>query len=278
MKAVIADVSHHNSVYRFNREEIDGVIIRATYGYSGKDRKLEEHVRKAELAGLPYGFYHFSYAITEDEAKRNADNFIREISHYNPTLPCAIDMESDNASKTLSSFWSVENKKTITNIARIQLEELERAGYYSMLYGNVWDINNITTDEYLRKRYALWVAKWGEPAPSYDTMKLWQNTATGRVDGIYGEVDLSIGDVSFLNLVEKMKSGEKDNDTLKPLNKGDKVMCYAENDIYGKHLADFVRKTPCYIIGYKESSDAYVISTDKKTPTAVVPSYMLERC
>lgn len=279
MCIVIADVSHHNNVNYFNKMDIDGVIIRATYGETGKDKKLEEHVKKAELAGIPYGFYHFSYATTTESARKNVDNFLKAILVYKPTLPCAIDMENDTNNKALSSFWNFENRKKITEISKIELDALEKAGYYAMLYGNVWDIENITTDESLRKRYGLWVAKWREPKPYYTTMKLWQHTRSGRIDGVDGDIDLSLGYSSFLSLVSKMDSQKKgeDNVSHKTIKPGDEVMCHAETDIYGTHLADFVRKLPCEVISYRPESDAFVISLDGKSPTAVVPGYTLER-
>lgn len=286
MNIIIADVSHHNTVNYFDAYYIDGVIIRASYGENGKDKKLDEHVKKAELAGIPYGFYHFSYATTEDSARKNADNFIKSIARYNPTLPCAIDMENDTSNKDLSTFWKFENRKAITKIGKIQLEALEESGYYAMIYGNTWDLENITSDKALRDRYGLWVAKWTDKAPTtndmayYPTLKLWQNTCKGNVPGIVGDVDLSVGETSFLTLVSKMhaqKAPTENNVSRETIKPGDKVMCHTEIDIYGTHLADYVRKLPCEVISYRPESDAFVISLDGKTPTAVVPGYTLER-
>lgn len=273
MSVVIADVSHHNNVNYFSND-IDGVIIRASYGENGVDKKLEQYVKKAELANVPYGFYHFSYAVSQSGAERNAMHFLNTIQGYTPTLPCAIDIENDQNNKTLSTMFTTNNKELFTKIAKTELEILESAGHYAMLYGNTWDLMYISSNESIRERYALWVASWKSKRPTFPTMKLWQHTATGRIDGIEGNVDLSLGDDSFLHLVDRMKTGNVSREIFQT---GDTVTTTADYDVYGTHLASFIKQVNLYILGYKEEVDAYIVSTNGKDVTAVIARDRLRR-
>lgn len=281
MSITIADISHHNDVKFLDKNEIDGVIIRATYGSQSCDKKVKQHVEMAEKAGLPYGFYHFSYACSMVAARKNAENFLDVISDYNPTLPCFIDMEKDNENTNLLISFKPENKEAFTEIAKIQLHMLEKAGYYAGLYGNEYDLMNITSDKDLRKRYGLWVANWTkEPdKEKFPTKILWQNTSKGRVNGIEGNVDLSIGDISFLQLVDKMNNIK--NCEPKPVGdfivNGCKVTTSAVTDIYGTHLAGWVNNVVLTVLKINTKDMSAIISSDGKTPTAEVSVETLKR-
>ena len=56
---------------------IQGAIIRAGYGKVSdqKDPKFEQNYANAKAAGIPIGAYHFTYAISVEEAKQEADVF-----------------------------------------------------------------------------------------------------------------------------------------------------------------------------------------------------------
>lgn len=281
MPITIADISHHNSVKFLDKNELDGVIIRASYGANCCDRSVKKHVEMAEKAGLPYGFYHFSYARSMVAARSNAGNFLKTITNYNPTLPCFIDMEKDEADLNLCMDFKPENKKLFTEIAKIQLNMLEKAGYYAGLYGNEYDLLNITSNDELRNRYGLWVANWSKKPDSekFPTKILWQHTSKGRVNGIEGNVDLSIGDVRFLHLVEKMNNIK--NCESKSIGayivEGCKVTTNATHDIYGTHLAGWVNNVVLTVLKINHNDVTAVISSDGHTATAEVEIESLKR-
>ena len=97
MSLLYADVSEHNSISHMRN--VDGVMIRSSWGHFTKDAKLAKHVSLAESAGIPYGFYHYSYALNVSQAKEEVSGMINLIKQYKPTLPIAIDMEDADGYK-----------------------------------------------------------------------------------------------------------------------------------------------------------------------------------
>lgn len=253
-KIYIADVSHHNTVKFFNPDTIHGIMIRCSYGMNGLDKKVEQHVSLAEKSGLPYGFYHFSYATNMEEAEKNFENFSKTISSFHPTLPCAIDFEADDYLTNKGLPFNASNSKIYTEIARHECELLEKCGYYTMIYANSYDMKHVFTDE-LRDRFGLWVADWSGKTPTFDTMRLHQYTSKGKVDGIEGNVDLSVGDESFLSLQAKVKNVSRE--TIKT---GDIVRPTTRIDYNGEKNADWVLHFEFVVKSVNK--DRVVIGTD----------------
>ena len=78
------DVSVHNGVFDWQKVRSDGIsfaILRAGYGRlaSQKDEKFEQNYSGAKAAGIPVGAYWYSYAMSEDEARLEADVFLSVI-------------------------------------------------------------------------------------------------------------------------------------------------------------------------------------------------------
>ena len=69
------------SVDSFKKAKADGVtgvILRSSYTTQksftlNRDKVFENNIKNAKKAGLPVGVYHYSQAITVDEAKKEAN-------------------------------------------------------------------------------------------------------------------------------------------------------------------------------------------------------------
>lgn len=97
------DVSYHNGAINWQKVKesgVDFVIIRAAYRGYGKEGKLnrdkcfEEYITGAHSAGLHVGVYIFSQAISEEEAKEEAEFILRIIKDHEIELPVVYDPES----------------------------------------------------------------------------------------------------------------------------------------------------------------------------------------
>lgn len=67
------DISAHNDsvdMKKIKAEGIDFVMIRASYGNGHEDTRFRENVKKCNAAGMPWGAYHYSYALSASEAKK----------------------------------------------------------------------------------------------------------------------------------------------------------------------------------------------------------------
>ena len=70
-------------------------IIRAGCG-KNKDGQLDKFVAECKKYGIKYGFYWYSYALTVDRAKEEAEACISVIKQYDPDYPVYYDIEDKN--------------------------------------------------------------------------------------------------------------------------------------------------------------------------------------
>lgn len=165
---------------------IDFAMIRSSFGSTDVDIKLKRNVNGCEKYGIPYGFYHYTYARSVAEAKKEARFFLKTIRKYSPEYPVVLDIEE--------SFYNSMSRKEVTDIITAFMEELENAGYFAMIYSGA---KFLTDNTYIEKltAYDIWVACWGDEErliSNYDYhYGMWQYSSTGKIKGIDGEVDLN---------------------------------------------------------------------------------------
>lgn len=189
MKLKGIDISTWQGNVDFNKVKAAGinfVLIRTGYGSKGKDSKLEANVRGCEAVGLPYGFYHYSYARNSEEAKTEVQNLLNLIKGYKPTYPVYIDMEDADQYKAKNGV----NNATCINICEIECLALEAAGYYAGIYANLDWLENRINDRRL-DRFDKWVAQWATKCQYTKSYGVWQYTSGGTVNGISGRVDMN---------------------------------------------------------------------------------------
>lgn len=248
MSLIYADVSEHNSISHMRN--VDGVLIRSSWGHFTKDAKVAKHVSLAESAGIPYGFYHYSYALNVAQAKEEVNGMINLIKQYKPTLPIAIDMEDADGYKAKNGNPS---KQVLTDICEEFCYQLEKAGYYAMIYANLdWWKNRLIQSQLTK--YDRWLAQWGVSEPSLKC-GIWQFTSAGRVNGFNGNVDLSESYHDYASIIKEQglnnykKTGnstpEQTNRTFKV---GDSVKITKNVDYNGTKLDSWVLNATFEII------------------------------
>lgn len=176
---------------------VEFAMIRAGYGreLSQKDSMFESHYAGAAEAGIPAGAYWYSYATDVEGAKREAAACLETIRGKAFAFPVAFDIE-DPSQRDLG-------RDQITDIAVAFLEELEKAGYYAVLYSSLdWLRNRIDYDRV--KRFDLWLAQWRSAGYTYENpIGLWQYTSSGSVDGIPGRVDRDIAYKDYSTIIRE---------------------------------------------------------------------------
>lgn len=186
------DVSRYQGKIDWQRVKAAGVafaIIRAGYGmYENQvDPRFAENMAGAKAAGIPVGVYWYSYAVTPDEARREAEVCRKVIEPYRAqiVLPVALDFE-DKCQYGLTADESAA-------ICAKFLAAIEAAGYRPMLYSfSNWLQTRLRADSL--KNYPRWVAHTGVSTPvCSEPYIVWQYDHRGRVDGISGDVDLNEG-------------------------------------------------------------------------------------
>lgn len=178
---------------------IDFAMIRSSFGNMHTDEKLAANVAGCEKYGIPYGFYHYSYAESVSDAKKEARYFLSVIKNYSPEYPLVLDIENDHFKKM--------SRKQVTNIILAFVKELEDAGYYASVYSFAKFFNDYV-DMSKIKNYDIWIACWGDEErlnSFYDgPYGMWQYSATGSVSGINGDVDLNYAYKDYADRIRKM--------------------------------------------------------------------------
>lgn len=204
MKVFGIDVSRHNGLIDWQRVAAAGVkfaMIRAGFGSSlaNKDMYADYNFKNAAAAGIETGAYWFSYALSEEGARREAQNLMEVVSPYRLTYPLCFDYEYDSVRYAISKNSPV-GPAIATAYANAFLSELENNKYYAMNYSNRYFLQEYFNMNVLKK-YDLWYALWGDTLDRSDA-GIWQFSATGQVDGISGDVDL---DYAFRDYPEIMR-------------------------------------------------------------------------
>lgn len=150
---------------------VDFAIIRAGISES-VDKVLDANVQGCISAGIKYGFYWFSYAKTNEQARREAAACIKAISKYPaPEYPVFFDAEDNAVAKALG-------RETMTDVALTFVDAIEDGGYPSGVYANP----NWMECEYNKSRLMsgtdIWLAHWtwdpAKPSPYSYGQNMWQ--------------------------------------------------------------------------------------------------------
>ncbi len=164
-------------------------FMKATEAGSYQDPKFEINWKGAKEHGIIRGAYHF-FQSDVDYCAQSA-NFIGILRSliFNPTSDYAIVDVEDRG------LHGDDKEKTTDNLYQF-LKAIEYAfGVKPLIYTNNSSWNNkIAYQAYDFTQYQLWLARWAsEPTPIPGNWKdwiCWQYSATGRVEGIKGDVDL----------------------------------------------------------------------------------------
>ncbi len=191
------DVSHHQGNINWEKVSLDGIefaILRIgfrSYGSSGslnKDKQFEANYQGANDAGLDIGIYFFSQAITDEEAKAEAEYVLELLDNRPLSLPVVYDPEilHDITARTDNM-----TKEQFTRNTLIFCDMLMEAGYDVMIYSNIV-FEDIYFDMEQLQDYPIWYADYEEiPQSPYDFC-FWQYSCEGKVSGISTAVDLNI--------------------------------------------------------------------------------------
>ena len=148
---------------------IEFVILRAGGADAGyyKDKLFEHYYSDCEKLGIPKGCYYFSHALSMADAKKEVDKFLGIIKGKKFEYPIFMDYEG-----------AVLNlpKRTLTDIAKYQLKELEKAGYWAGIYTSQSHFKDHFYDNELA-HWSHWVANYSAtttPKLTWSTTQIWQ--------------------------------------------------------------------------------------------------------
>ena len=128
---------------------------------------------------------HWHGIMAVEAAKAEADHVINTLKGFSPTYPVYFDLEE-------KSLESTSNRMLLANMASAFCDKIAAAGYTPGIYANTNWWNNYLTDPVF-DQWERWVAQYNSKC-SYarGSYRLWQCSASGKVDGIVGNVDLDL--------------------------------------------------------------------------------------
>lgn len=140
-------------------------MLRAGFGkyLAQKDEYFDTHYKNCFKYNVYCGAYHYSYATSIADAKKESDTFLKLIDGKILYYPVAYDIED----KTQRAV----DKRLLTDIALTWLETVENAGYYVMIYSNFDFFKNHFIFEDLKK-YDKWFAYYGRVDNMFDKYKM----------------------------------------------------------------------------------------------------------
>ena len=172
---------------------VDFAIIRTTLrGYGTgrlvEDETFEDNIQGAMAAGIHVGAYVFSQAINEEEVIEEAQSAIDKLSPYVTGVPIVIDVERiSGGDGRMDDLTPAERTDLILKFCEV----VSNAGYKPYIYYNT-EMSILYVDiarlEGIPKWYASYSSDFFYP---YD-IDILQYSATGRVAGISGDVDMDI--------------------------------------------------------------------------------------
>lgn len=152
------------------------------YGNLNRDSRAVKNLRRAKKAGLEVGLYFFSQAITEEEARKEAQLCldVLEESGVELTLPIAFDPEIQMEYDARINYIS---KEQFTDNAVAFCRKIKKAGYIPAIYAN----SSTETDILDMSRLddvVIWYADYNQIPESPYRFTFWQYSETGSVDGV----------------------------------------------------------------------------------------------
>ena len=177
-------------------------MIRLGYGSKGDacglDGYFEKNVKNAIAAGIDIGCYFYSYATSVAAAKKEAAYVINVLQKYKGvfTYPVAFDLED----KTQQGL----GKQVLTDMVIAFGDAIEKAGFYCSLYSNPsWMKSYLDADRV--KRFDLWLAHWTDKTNYAGAYGMWQNSSSGKVNGINGNVDTDFAYKDYPTIIKGKK-------------------------------------------------------------------------
>lgn len=192
----VVDISVHQTPGAIDYDKlarsIDGAILRASIRnkdlVNRKDTAVERHYYELNKRGVPLGFYHYSRAITEEEAIAEANFVLNIVKNKKVSLPIYIDIEDHD--RQLKS-----TKNQISKVADAFCKAIRRNGYVAGIYSYPWFADEYLTKE-VRDNNEFWIAEWkkDQKYPNYNKSHYdsWQYSSKGGVAGYKYDIDKNV--------------------------------------------------------------------------------------
>ncbi len=186
------DISEWQGDVDYEKVKAEGVsFVMLRIGFEGSktrelkiDAEFKENIKKAQEAGLKVGVYLYTIADSKEKAIKHADWVIDTLDGAKLDLPIAFDWENWGSWNSYKlSFYE------INQIANTFIKRVEEKGYKGMLYSSKFYLETIWTNKI---NAPVWLAHYTDETSYKGDYNIWQLCNNGKINGIYGDVDINI--------------------------------------------------------------------------------------
>ncbi len=155
--------------------QVDFIIIRCGYGSdlpSQDDSRFESNVNKCREAGIPWGAYLYSYAVTPEMVQSEVRHTLRLLKGRKPPYGVWYDVEDA----------SLPTGELLVDNVAAYCQGMEGAGFYCGIYASLSWLETRLNSPRL-DRFDKWVAQWGSQLTYDKPYGMWQYTNQLRLNG-----------------------------------------------------------------------------------------------
>ena len=193
----VLDVSYWQNNIDWNKvynAGVRNVFIRAGYsGYSNGVNYLDgmfyTYIKGAKAAGLKVGVYYYSASVNASEAETEAKSVVQWVKNSGIALDFPIWYDFECTEGRCANLTNVTNNMNMVGaFCNYVWDHGYNAGLYSY-YSYITSRCNIST---INKYYPLWFAHYTNYTGYSGKFQIWQFSSSQRVNGVSGNVDMSV--------------------------------------------------------------------------------------
>ena len=163
--------------------------------------------------------------ITKADGEADAERFVKLLKGKQFEYPVYVDIEPP---------LKPANRKYNTDAVIAFCEYMEKAGYYTGVYGSTYSTFQSLVDDSRLTSYAHWVAQYANSCTYWDSYGIWQYTSDGYVNGIGGRCDMNYCYVDYPSRIKAkgMNGFKKTTTASKP--KADTLALLKVDGVFGQ--------------------------------------------
>ena len=186
---------------------VDFALIRVGnrgYGESGiisYDGYYTQNMQNAIAAEVKVGVYIYSQAITEDEAREEAQYILDRVGDYNITMPLVIDYEYAEVNGSLGGrlYNAHLSREAATNVCMAFCDVISAAGYTPMVYANKSLLENDINADVISAKYPIWLANYTTKTTYAGAYTFWQYTSSAVVTWVNTSLETGVGSCKMVD-------------------------------------------------------------------------------
>ena len=177
------------------KEQTPYVILRCSYTTMKKfslheDSVFAQNIKNAYKVGLKIGIYHYAQAISEAEAKKEAEYVLHVLAAVRSYITLNVFFDWEFGGRLSAYVAKKMGKQRCGQICDAFSRTIKMAGYKTGVYANLSTLTGYLPSD-LYKKWPIWVAQYNSKCNYKHEHIAWQYTSGGKVSGIPGRVDMN---------------------------------------------------------------------------------------